>query len=397
MPPACLIADVDARSALLALALVAALPNCVEAPRQRLAPPGVRPLGWVDVRLASGPRLELGADGPFDVLDRQGRVIHRHGALPRGASIELSAGRVHLDGRSLGSPPLELRPTSEGLLSLDGRPYRGLFRLESAEGRALRVVNRLPVDDYLRGVLPKEMPDRFGLEALKAQAVAARSYALAEIGQRGWLHPDQRSQVYGGVEAESLLSGMAVTRTSQEVLTHGGRVITAWFHSTCGGGTVPARTIFPAAPRGVMDRPVVCHDCEASPVYAWERRIPGSTVLRAAGLEGGTLQAVAGSPSRYPGRPDRVTVRAGGRSASLSGDAFRSRVSAGRPMAQQLLSTRWAEVPSVQAGALVLRGQGWGHGVGLCQFGAAGYAGRGASYRAILARYYVGAELVRLK
>lgn len=386
------------RTLLLAVLLVAGLSTCAEPPRQPSAPPGVRPLGWVDVRLASGPTLTLGADGPFVIIDSRGRTVRSSGSLPsRGATLSLGAGRVRLDGQGLAAPPVELRPADGTLLSVDGAPYRGLFRVESAQGDALRVVNRLPVDDYLRGVIPKEMPDRFGLEALKAQSVAARSYALAEIGQRGWLHPDQRSQVYGGVDAETLLTGLAVEGTTDEVLTHDGKVLTAFFHSTCGGGTIPAREMFPGSPRGVMDRPIVCHDCRDSSVWSWERRIPGELVRRAAGLSEGPLQSVTVEPAHFPGRPERVTVTAGGRSASLSGNAFRSRVSSGLPMSEQLLSTRWARAPKVEGGVFVVAGHGWGHGVGLCQFGASGYASRGASYRAILARYYVGAELVRLQ
>lgn len=378
---------------MLLLGLLAA---CAEAPRQAFPASTSRPLGWVDVRLATAGSLTLGCEGAVQVLDPSGGVAASIARLGGEARASLAGGRVRLADNDLGPPPVELRPQGALLLRLSGKPYRGLFRIEAAEGRQLRVVNRLPVEDYLRGVLPSEMPDRFGLEALKAQAVAARSYALAEVGQRGWLHPDQRSQVYGGAGAESWLADQAVATTAGEVMTVGGKVVSTWFHSTCGGGTTPAREVFPAAPAGYLDRAVSCPDCRHSPFYEWERRVPAERVCEAVGLPSAALTSVEGVPARFPGRPGIIRVEAGGRSASLDPERFRARISAGLPRDEQLLSTRWARQARVEGGALVVTGHGWGHGVGLCQYGAGGYAARGAGYRAILARYYIGAELVDL-
>lgn len=370
---------------------------CVEAPRQALPPTVLRPLGWVDVRLAEAPSMRIGCEAQVAVLDRSGAQIRTLPKLGTGVELVLVRGRIQLGSLELGPPPLELRPVGEAFLSLSGTRYRGLFRLEAGEAMALRVVNRLPVEAYLRGVLPGEMPDMFGLEALKAQAVAARSYALSEIGQRGWLHPDHRSQVYRGVDSETWITSRAVEQTAGQVLTHNGKVISAWFHSTCGGSTRPAREIYPAAPSGVLDRSVVCGDCTASGSYSWTRSIAGERVCEAARLPVAPLELVEALPGRVPGRPLEVRVRAGGREAKVTSESFRSRLSSGQPRENQLLSTLWAERPRVEAGALVISGRGWGHGVGLCQYGAAGYAARGAGYRAILARYYVGAELMELK
>lgn len=371
--------------------------GCAEGRRMTVSQPGVRPLGWVDVQLAVGVGLELGSQGPLDAVDRQGRTSVLPEGLGPSVPLTLSAGRLRAGARDLGPPPVELRPRPGAQLSLGRVRYRGLFRVDTDQGAGLRILNRLAVDDYLRGVVPKEMPDRFGLQALMAQAVAARSYALAEVGQRGWLYPDERSQVYGGIDAESALSSLAVQRTTGEVLTASGKVLSAWFHSTCGGGTRPARDLFPAAPVGVLDRPIVCNDCRAAPLWSWERRIPTARVCEAFGLPTAPLGSVRVDPPRFPGRPERLTVQAGGKQATLEVESFRARVSSGLGLPEQLPSSRLAAPPVVERGSLVLRGHGWGHGVGLCQYGAAGYAARGAGYRAILQRYYPGADLVVLQ
>lgn len=385
----------DRRLAALTLA-VWLLAACAERHRTPLPGDGRRPLGWVDVRVASGPRLRVSADGPVDLADQAGRPLRNDLDLPAGSTLGRLGDRLTLDGRPLADLPCELRPRGDTLLRCEGTRYRGLLRLD-ADGPGLMALNRLSVDEYLLGVLPSEMPDRFGIEALKAQAVAARSYALSEQRRRPWLHPDQRSQVYGGRDDETAMAREAVRATAEQVLTHDGLVISAFFHSTCGGATAPAAHVYDFPPEGVLERSVTCPDCRHSPTFRWERRLPAAEVCRALGLPGERLDALVASPARYPGRPDTVTVWAGGEQVRLGSPAFRSALSSGRPLEEQLLSTRWAVAPRIEGDTLVISGQGWGHGVGLCQYGAGGYASRGASYRAILDRYYPGADLVRLR
>jgi stage II sporulation protein D len=145
-----------------------------------------------------------------------------------------------------------------------------------------------------------------------------------------------------------------------------------------------------------MHLPVACSDCRNSPTWSWHRTVDPAVVCEAAGLPPAPLESVETEPAYYPGRPDWITVTAGGRSARMPVVDFRAAVSRGRPRGDQLLSTRWAALPRVEPEGLVVDGHGWGHGVGLCQYGAGGYARRGAGYRVILRRYYPGAELVQL-
>jgi len=370
---------------------------CVDTGRTRRPEANQAPLGWVDVRLDTEGRPTVGADGPWWATNLDGVERARGPRLPPDTPVGWSPAGLTLGGRSLGPPPVQLRVGTEDRLSCGGTRYRGGLVLELDGDGDLLVVNRLPVDDYLRGVLPAEMPGRFGLEALKAQAVAARSYALGEVGRQGWLYASTRSQVYGGADAETWLTSRAVDETAGQILAHDGKVIAAWFHSTCGGGTAPAASAFDHPPEGVFERGVVCSDCRDSPTWSWTRRVDEPRVCRAAGLPVAPLESVVAEPMRFPGRPRTVTVRAGGRVATVAARDFRARLSAGRPWEEQLLSTRWARPPRVVDGDLVVDGHGWGHGVGMCQYGAAGYAARGAGYRVILRRYYPGAELARLR
>jgi stage II sporulation protein D len=359
-------------------------------------PEGLAPSDQVAVVLASGTSLPpIACDGSWQALGRDGREVGRGHGLDADQT-RVSASGVVLDGRSLGPPPIELRPTGSARMRVGGKAYRGSLVLERASGGGARLVNRLSVEDYLLGVVASEMPERFGLEALKAQAVAARSYALASVADQGRLYADTRSQVYGGVSAETQLSARAVRETNGQILTGGDGPLIAWYHSTCGGRTRPAREVFGQAPARVMDREVVCADCRNSPMYSWQRRIAAERVCSAMDLPSGRIDMAGVGSAALPGWPERLFVRSGARSSTLSMEAFRSRLSSGHALKDQVPSTRLASAPRVEGGDLVLDGHGWGHGVGMCQYGAAGFAARGGDYRSILRRYYPGADLMRM-
>ena len=142
---------------------------------------------------------------------------------------------------------LRFRPGAAPLL-LDGKAYRGELLVHRRDG-ALTVVNRLPLDRYLRGVVPWEMPEDWHPQALRAQAVVARSYALATLkpGTLFDLYADTRSQVYGGIEAEEVSTNRAVGATAGRVLYWDGRVATTFYHSTSGGRTVSVGEAWPDA------------------------------------------------------------------------------------------------------------------------------------------------------
>jgi stage II sporulation protein D len=143
--------------------------------------------------------------------------------------------------------PLRYEPGAAPL-QLDGEAYRGALVVHRRNGR-LTVVNKLPLDRYLRGVVPWEMPDDWHPEALRAQAVVARSYALATLkpGTLFDLYPDTRSQVYGGIAAEEDTTNRAIGSTAGQVVSWQGRIATTFYHSTSGGKTTSNAEAWPGA------------------------------------------------------------------------------------------------------------------------------------------------------
>jgi stage II sporulation protein D len=192
----------------------------------------------VRVLLAVGKAsVRISSSKPFKVVDARGKVRK----LKRGPQNVVATKLARL--RS----PLRFVPGAAPL-RLDGQAYRGAL-LVHRRGGSLTIVNKLPLDRYLRGVVPWEMPDDWAREALRAQAVVARSYALATLkpGKLFDVYADTRSQVYGGIEAESPTTNRAIGSTAGKVLFWSGRVATTFYHSTSGGRTVSIAEAWPRA------------------------------------------------------------------------------------------------------------------------------------------------------
>jgi stage II sporulation protein D len=196
-----------------------------------------QPSPAVRVLLAEGrAHLTLDSDSRWKAADAQGTTV----PLPPGP-LDVGADLV-VSGKKLSSP-LTFTPGTTPL-RVGKSSYRGKLVLVS-NGKRLQVVNALPLDSYVLGVVGREMPSNWPAAALEAQAVAARSYALAELQNvvtaRAFdLYSDTRSQVYGGIAAESTAVTAAVRATARQVALYGGRVATTYFSSSSGGRTVSA-------------------------------------------------------------------------------------------------------------------------------------------------------------
>jgi stage II sporulation protein D len=181
-------------------------------------------------------RVTLASESPWSVTDARGvKVALPPGKLPVGAALAVS-------GQALASPLAFTAGATP--LSAAGKPYRGRL-LVFSNGRRLQVVNALPLEQYVKGVVGYEMPSNWPAGALQAQAVAARTYALASLttvvtARTYDLFGDTRSQVYGGIQAESPAVSKAVEATSRQVVLYDGKAIMAYYSSSTGGRTVSA-------------------------------------------------------------------------------------------------------------------------------------------------------------
>lgn len=311
---------------------------------------------------------------------------------------------------------LVARASGSTLLAVNGKHYRGeLLFVQGDSG--ITIVNRVRMDDYLRGVVPLEIgtKDDRDMEAVKAQAVTARSYAYVHVGSTVRPYDVSASvsdQLYGGADAETTVANAAVSATRGLVLQYDGRVVNAPYHSACGGSTAGAEEIWRTNGepylQPVSDR-IPGTDrfyCDIAPRFQWTRTLDGET-LRAAMVR--YLASYTATPGGYPGTPRDVQVDTrtpSGRVGTLKiatdrgnyvlrGNDIRYVLRA--PGGEILNSTSFnVEATTGRDGAitrLVLRGTGYGHGVGMCQWGAIGRARAGQDFRTILRTYYPGTSV----
>jgi len=248
----------------------------------------------VRVLLAEGrSAVTISAAVPFTARDTTGRVYRLPaGPLTLGPSLTLPAAQTPTSTSSsvqapapepkaqpAPKPPLVVRPPKTGTLSLDGRAYRGQLEID-VQGGYLRVVDVVGLESYLAGVVGGEMPFTWPQEALRTQAVAARSYALATMvkGKPFDLYSDVRSQVYLGVGAEKPSTTSAVRSTAGEVVMYRGTVARTMYSSSSGGRTASALDVFGVAVPYLVTKPDPWD--KASPYYRWGPVLLGARTLQ---------------------------------------------------------------------------------------------------------------------
>ncbi|MFH1144685.1 MAG: SpoIID/LytB domain-containing protein [Candidatus Eisenbacteria bacterium] len=305
-------------------------------------------------------------------------------------------------------------------LTVEGKPYRGeiLVRADSASGR-LGIVNAVRIEEYLRGVVPLEMgsSEDLPLSALEAQAIAARSYALYYLGRRAQTHgcdllAGPEDQVYGGIAAESPLACRAVAETWGIVALYGDRPIRANYCSTCGGRTDWNDRIWERQERVPYLRPIQDEMdgealCTASPHYRWEECWTCEELARvvlkhlreevpaARGQTIGRLRDIRVTGRSPSGRAEILAIVTEGGTYDVRGDRIRWVIR--RADGALLRSTYFDDFERIDDDPCTIRlkGAGYGHGVGMCQFGAIELGRRGVGPGEILRHYYPGIGLAR--
>ena len=340
-------------------------------------------------------RLVLRPDGRFSAVDQK-----------NGETVELEPGRDYVlaaSGRrlTLGGYEFEgqfrlIPARPENALLVGAKKYRGSLLVRSSGPSTFTIVNEVGLEDYIEGVLPAEMSPDWPAEALKAQAVVARTFALANLDKfraQGFdLSDDNRSQAYADVDRQKASTRLAVQQTQGQVLTWDGKVLHAFFHSCCGGHTTSIGTIWgsmTAAPkplRGVADR-----YCALSPEYKWSAYFATDDIVAALQKHGfpiSKVQAVrVGQYDFSSGYMKTIKVKANRKWIEIRANDFRNWIGN-----RDFKSTKVIRIVPKSRGFYFF-GRGYGHGVGLCQWGAKAMAERGKDYKKILNFYFPGAKL----
>ncbi|MDQ4079495.1 MAG: SpoIID/LytB domain-containing protein, partial [Gemmatimonadota bacterium] len=377
----------------------------------------------VRVALSSGvPAIELGATGTWLLTDEAGNVLLRAAESDRwrvegrSGAIQALRGDVVTAARP---GPLTARPDQPAdYILVNGKRYRGEVVLYVRHD-GLLVTNRLHIEDYLRGVVPLEIGRRVSGEeaAVAAQAVAARSYTYVRLASGASRPYDVvatvQDQVYGGADAETLIADGAVWATRGLVLTYEGRMVNAPYHSTCGGSTAEVSEVWYRSRdepylRRVSDRigDSERYYCDPSPRFRWSKTLERSILASAldrylaqyAQIRGTRVGVVRGLEidSRTPsGRVRALVVRTDRDRYLLRGNDVRfvMRAPNGEILNSTYFSVRTERDGQGRVARATFEGGGYGHGIGMCQWGAIGRARVGQDFRAILSTYYPGTAI----
>jgi len=352
-----------------------------------------------------GPAVKVGVDGPFEIyeLAGAGRASGSSKKLYSGRRLSsqtaLAEGGIRIGDKKFSSREIKIVPEKDGAVKFNGGAYRGELRLIANPGGGLHVVNVLDLEGYLWGVIAGEMPTyKFHGEALKCQAVAARTYALWHMKTSGASFYDvtdspRDSQVYGGMELENKAARRAVDSTRGVILTFEGKIIPAFYHSTCGGSTANIEKLWFYK----ADEPfkgVRCGYCNSSKYYRWKVKMPVKEIesrLKAQGLEIKKITDIEHFGADAGGHGGFVEIRGSRQTKIVTAAKFRKIINP-----SELKSSCFTASVAEKGRQVIFEGKGYGHGVGFCQFGAAGLARLGRSYEKILLYYYPGCKIIKI-
>ena len=350
--------------------------------------------------------VPFSVDGPCSIIvPGTNRVLSTPNRIDKTIAAVDGAG-IRIGETLFPASELEIVPVRTPSIWVGRHQYRGTVRLLRRTGDRLIAVNHVPLEEYIASVVFSEVPSTFGLAARQAQAIVARTYAVSQM--KG--HPQfdvfatSRSQMYLGYQYENSeakrLAGESqntrdiATETAGVVCTHKGKVFTAYYSAVCGGRTINGRTVFTDAAPVVKN--VECNWCREADRYRWDSTVPVDEAsrlladhLKASDKTFGTVRSInlaAGSGGDLP----YYNVSDEKASHRIAGTVLR------RVMPSGVLHSPDFEA-SQDATTIRFSGRGHGHGVGFCQWGAAGQAKAGRSALEIIRYYYPGAGTVRMR
>jgi len=319
-----------------------------------------------------------------DMLVKEGKSLYH-------ARVEATPTGILLGKDLINSDVIKIRPAKDGRIYIDKWRFRGEVDIFKTPDMKLVVVNYLDVEGYLYGVLYHEVSHYWPYEVLKAQAIVARTYALYQkrlMRDKPYdLTADIYSQVYGGRTNEKYRTNKAVGLTKGKVLTYNGEIFPTYYHATCGGFTEDASNLWK------IDLPPLkgaeCKFCKRSKHLNWARKIKLTdleAMLAAAGYKAEGISDIKIKSRNRANRINNLIITGASGELKIPGKDFRN------ALGPNLLKSNNYDVNIVKDVA-VFKGIGWGHGVGMCQWGAYFMAKKGYKAPAILRYYYPGAEI----
>ena len=330
--------------------------------------------------------VQLDCDGGFSIQELEG-----------GKTFEFNVPLKIFDEGNVFRLPARVKSLEKDkFLTVNGRRYRGTLILRKARGAGewggIHVIDEIGLEDYVNGILPLEVGSKWTMEALKAQAVASRTFALHSLNRHhaeGYdLCSKVHCQVFGGLEIEDERTNRAVTETRNEILLYKDKPAGTFFFSNCGGRTQDPVNVWGKSERLPYLKSIHCKYCKSGPHYLWKSKISGQDIAEA--LLSKHIFVILPLRS-IRATSENIWIRHRDGEVKLRAAKFRSMVGV-----DLIRSTHITKIKKTSSGEFTFQGKGWGHGVGMCQEGTKGMALKGIRYTKILEFYYSGTKLKKI-
>ena len=332
--------------------------------------------------------LNIGSDKKYSIKNSD-KVLN---LSPGNINIRILGDKIIVGKYNLILP---VKIKSDLYLLVNKNLYRGNIIIRLSKNRKLNIINEINIEDYLKGVLPKEVNPNWNMEALKAQAVISRSYVIKNLQRHSSdnfnLCSSVHCQVYGGANIESANCNKAITDTTKQVITFKDEIAQTVFHASCGGYTENPKSIWdwknetPDYLKGRKDK-----YCSKSPHNKWNCTLSETTIRKKlinAGYKIDIIKSIKLSGNTPGHAKEFVIIKHKKGELKLNAYKFRLAVDS------NLIKSSFIKNINKKGNDFIFSGKGWGHRIGLCQCGAKAMAEKGISYKKILKFYYPKTEI----
>lgn len=349
--------------------------------------------------LQDAPSLYVRVKGKFEIYDPLTKRLIYKGKGMRKQLVKGYPNKINFSNINTNLSRIQILPLNGSSIYVNNRAFRGKINLIRKDNKRILVVNELGVEDYVRGILCHEVAPWWPMASLKAQAVVARTYALYQKqftkNKDFDLTNDIYSQVYGGKSSERWRTNRAVDLTKREILTFEGGLFSAYYHAACGGSTEDASLLWNIDIAPLKGR--VCNFCANSPHFKWDTDISLKEIgrrLNEKGYKIANISELIIISRDTSGRVIELQIK--GQDKTL-GQASSSQIKISAKDFRQILGPNLIRSTnftlSIASGEVNFEGLGWGHGVGLCQWGMYSMAQKGYDYKSILEYYFPRSKL----
>jgi stage II sporulation protein D len=370
----------------LTIILISAIVSCLMSHAACFA----QPVKYVRVAIFQDvSSLSLKASGTYEISDAKGKLLSSGKSLK--TTVTAYKEGILLGGKNFSENKIFIKTREPDAVIINDRTFRGDVQLIRGANLKLSVINYIELEDYIKGISVREISHYWPEEALKTGVIVFRSFALYKIkesaGKDYDLTSDTYSQVYGGKAAERHRINKAVDETKGLILTYAGEILPAFFSATCAGHTEDASLLWKINNPALKG--VVCDFCKESPHYKWHYVSTLNDIknkLAGSGYKMKSIKDIIIAGRDVSSRVTSLKIISDDKEMNISAKEFRD------IMGPNIIRSANFQLSIVERD-VVFEGFGWGHGVGLCQWGSYFMAKQGYNYQQILEYYYTGSKI----